>query len=583
VPLSTVVHRPPVRAVLIGVQDVPQANSPPAAGAQNDAVAWSAIASAVGYSLDEQVDVLTSPVLVEAETADYLPPSERRGLATRAAMVTAIQDMIQALRDEPGGRALLVYSGHGTLIGSELHLCPSDTAWQDGALINTIGLGELLEWIEGSAPSPEDVALPGLTLVLDCCFAGADGVVSSNGAPGGPARTLSAPAAPNPASDAALAAAGQAYTTLSTRIAASGIVILAASAADESAYAYSLRPNPGRHAAVHGVFTAALSATLQRWSPWDPTQTSATWPIPITLGTLVQRARLFAAALEFEQTPTLTGPAHEHAFYGDFGDTVRRAPAIPGKEISAGNNGFWMGKVVNAGLTIGVVIGVPDGNGGGPLTAFLTTLLPPTATLAPADASIFTIGNFPQSVSMNAATYNNTNTTWGTYFWGRSASVYSQALQSAAKMGYLYDLTRPDQNNQWVGFLLSRGTNLAYCWHFGISWGSYSFTIAASTFTNILIPHANNDNNPPAYIVQPFSSAAFAASKTAQPASPDYLIVDSATPAAKGSVTYVSGGPLNWFNEANTSPFLVPVTLTRSISDPVPALPPAHLAIDPKL
>jgi hypothetical protein len=83
--------------------------------------------------------------------------------------------------------------------------------------------------------------------------------------------------------------------------------------------------------------------------------------------------------------------------------------------------------------------------------------------------------------------------------------------------------------------------------------------------------------------VQPFSSAAFAASKTAQPASPDYLIVDSATPAAKGSVTYVSGGPLNWFNEANTSPFLVPVTLTRSISDPVPALPPAHLAIDPKL
>ncbi|HND33948.1 MAG TPA: caspase family protein, partial [Myxococcota bacterium] len=158
-------HRDPIRALIIGVADYPALDpAQTALGADHDAVAWSAIARALGYRTD-QIFVRRSPPLSKSISAPYLPPAENRKGAKAAKVLKAIQKLINSLRADPGGRGLLVYSGHGTVINGKLHLCPEDTAWENGSLVNTISIDQILDMIGD--------ALPGLTVVLDCCFAGA--------------------------------------------------------------------------------------------------------------------------------------------------------------------------------------------------------------------------------------------------------------------------------------------------------------------------------------------------------------------------------------------------------------------------
>src|SRR5262245_32103779 len=106
-------------ALLIGVDDYTaydaSMNLPPDTsnlrGGRNDAVAWYAIARALGIPAD-RITLLTSPILTLAD----LPPGAEGttlGPATRSAILTAIDALGERLDGGDPAQGLLSFSGHG--------------------------------------------------------------------------------------------------------------------------------------------------------------------------------------------------------------------------------------------------------------------------------------------------------------------------------------------------------------------------------------------------------------------------------------------------------------------------------------
>lgn len=419
-------HRDPIRALIIGVADYPALGAAQTAlGADHDAVAWSAIAGAVGYRTD-QIFVRRSPPLPKSAAAPYLPPAKNRKGAKAAKVLKSIQKLVDSLRANPGGRGLLVYSGHGTVINGELHLCPADTAWENGSLINTISMDQILDMIGD--------ALPGLTVVLDCCFAGALEGSGGAGIPAAPTRVL-----PGHTTDVDVVALA---TQKRDSFAQKGVVLLSACGPGQSAYAYSFRPNLALPPAPHGVFTASISALLQRWSPPDA---PGSVPYPIDYDTLIAHSRNFLAAMDFDQSPAWTGPADagaHHAFYGDQGDTLDRAPKLPGREISGGNDNFWFG-VVRDGSPADKVVGM-----------YIENNIKEVVVLGPAELSS------SDSYHVTAATAEDIvglGTEWVT------TTLKPDRGEAQKAAGSMYLSTTQD-DGRYIGFVLMFDETLFYFW-----------------------------------------------------------------------------------------------------------------------
>jgi hypothetical protein len=341
-------------AVLIGTRAYPQLSAADAPGADHDAIAMAAVVGRLGASVQD-IALLVSPVPVhrpEVVHAGYGQLAE----ATFAHVEQAVRGLIAGLRASPEQRGVLFFAGHGATADGHLHLCTTDTT---PTLQGTLSLETLIGWI-GEDP------LPGLTIVLDCCFAGT--ATTSGLAPGAPVLTLTPDAPETEAS------------TWHSRL-AHRAVVLAATGPGQAAYAYSLRPNMDRAQVVHGVFTWALSALLQRWSPEGVAQAAL---FPIRYRDLVSRIHGLCRDLAFDQAPRVSGPP------GVSGWLVLRnvpggdpqAPPLPGREISGGNNDSVVGDVYNGNERVGFYAGTPDLEGpnqGVYLRAGLT--LPPSASL----------------------------------------------------------------------------------------------------------------------------------------------------------------------------------------------------------
>lgn len=315
-------------AVLIGVRSYPHLDAGDAPGADNDAIAMASVIARLGVP-KRAISVLLSPVPIhrsDVMNGGYGAVEQ----ASLAGVGRAIRTLIAALRGDPERRGVLFFAGHGATSGGHLHLCTADTTtdWS-----GTVSIETLLGWI-GDEP------LPGLTVVLDCCFAGA--AATSGSVPPAAARTLT--------DQANEGDAGVWRDRLAARV-----VVLAATGADQSAYAYSLRPNLDREQVVHGVFTWGLSAVLQRWSPDnDPQQTL----FPINYGELTHRVAGLCGDLAFDQTPKVWGPPGVQGWLvlRNMPGGVSAAPGLPGRELSGGNNDSVIGDVWLGGQLVGFYV-----------------------------------------------------------------------------------------------------------------------------------------------------------------------------------------------------------------------------------
>lgn len=373
--MPSVPTRPPAtarHAVLVGV-NVYDHGIAAAVGADLDAVAWFGIARALGTP-SANIDLYTSPARTDT---DPLPGCDDgaphvRAPAARAPILASIQTLVQTLRENPDHRGLLFYAGHGALGADGMILCPADVTTGPDGVTGGISLADILALI--------DAPLPGLTIVLDACFAGAlPGVTlvtpSSPGLAGAPAPLPRTPllGAGTPATPAG--GAPPAHVTLAERV-----VILSATGADQEAYAYSLRPNLAREPIVHGVFTAAISALLQRWSP-PSVAAEQPVPYPIAYNTLVKQAGAWLSALAFDQQPTVAGPEGVedwHAFDNDNETTLATPPRIVGRELWGGTtDGVTVGVEANGSVNKGLSVRyAPAGVTATYLTWFIPVNLP---------------------------------------------------------------------------------------------------------------------------------------------------------------------------------------------------------------
>lgn len=504
----------PPRAVLIGVARYPSLGDD-APGAENDAVAWFGIATAVGYAPDT-IRVLRSP----AATLDDFPAQADRphasqlGGATREEIVAAVRALVAELRANPDARGLLTYAGHGASANGDLLLCPEDTVAGITGYANTLSGAELCGII-GDRP------LPNLTVVLDCCFAGR-AAPPLDGSPAAPTRSLT----PGGGSVAS------AHADLAARC-----VVLSACGPDQEAYAYSLRPNLTRKPVMHGVLTTAVSAILQRWSPPGVEQPE---PYPIRYRTLAARARRYTSALAFDQQPQVSGPKgtlNRHAFFDHRGDTLTTPPAIPGRELSGGNQDFWSGNItLNAAYKGFYLANGTSGGQGLTRTAYSAEALPQGWSVAAATSLVAS-----SAYGAVASVSPTPGATWG----------------SAA----LFDLRSSDGNNTFLGFALvapsgSTSGGMVWCWASPASAFPASFQMQAGTLSAI-------QSTTPTY---PFCSGqktdgTWGSSKVplgATPAGNTRFYIQKSDGTFVGAMELTMDGAMIWTNFASSAPIGIP-------------------------
>lgn len=168
--------------LIIGIDQHDSPNLPPLQGARNDAIAWYRFCQDHLGVPAKNITVLASPRLGPRELGPRSEESRLRG-ATRAELV---EEARRLAKDAAAGAGLVTFAGHGFALGadsggaegSELALCPSDTAVTlpegGGAVVSgAVRFSELAE-IFGSRDCRDNI-----TVVLDACY--------SNG-PSGPWR-----------------------------------------------------------------------------------------------------------------------------------------------------------------------------------------------------------------------------------------------------------------------------------------------------------------------------------------------------------------------------------------------------------
>ena len=303
-------------ALLIGVEDYsafrPSGEKDLLAG-RNDVLAMWQVCRRLGYA-PQNIRVRTSPPLAPQQIRDAemdLALSEKKnrarprgdverdvdrllegvkwGETLGSATSAQIKASLKWLSDRLGrpfreGRGYLVpgilyYSGHGAQLQGDLALCPSDVTQTARGLQNALSFGELQRTLDKDDTDPSDERSPTkyLTVVLDCCFAGAPGErpswIPTSLTPEG-ARSASAPAI--------RAALGQR--------------IFCASRSDEHAYQALLG---GRW---HGAFTWAFTQAMEQWT----VATSGIHSyVNVSHAELLFRSRTLLEALSFPQHPIL--------------------------------------------------------------------------------------------------------------------------------------------------------------------------------------------------------------------------------------------------------------------------------------
>lgn len=305
-------------ALLVGVDDYraydrskgnPAGTSDLRAGG-NDVLAFYRTCRRLGIP-KENIHVLTSPKVPLSKLGEPGENARARkdgigylGKATGAEIRAELAWLGKKLaRASKGGEApagLFTYSGHGDFHGASLALCPSDVrAGAGGDLEGAIGFDEIAAILGARAGASEN-----LTVVLDCCHAGAAAAKGPwGGRSGGTSLTgRSPPADLSP-------------TSLGARM-------LMAAKAGEVAYQSTFDE---RH---HGALTWASAVVLEQWTIASEHAGSY---VTITHGELRSRAQRLLDALSFGQTVTLLPEAAAdtnffHRGARDAGDVVSKEP-----------------------------------------------------------------------------------------------------------------------------------------------------------------------------------------------------------------------------------------------------------------
>jgi hypothetical protein len=279
-------------ALLIGIESYrsfdPEGRFDLPAG-RNDVLAFYRVARKLGFSAD-RIRVLTTPLLEPSQLLEMeklLDPTAKEddlaqrvsGVERREATRQEFLDGERWLADKLTAKqvqgahplGLMTYSGHGSRLGSELDLCPSDVGPN---LENAIDFSELRSILRGE-PAEH------LTTVLDCCFAEKD--FDRQGDPFKlaylPVSRSGAVSPASPAEDALLAAR-----------------VFSATRQDQNGYQSKFG---GRW---HGAFTWAFTVALDQWKIVEEEHFKRS---TVSHGELLRRTRLLLDALDFPQEPTL--------------------------------------------------------------------------------------------------------------------------------------------------------------------------------------------------------------------------------------------------------------------------------------
>lgn len=174
---------------------------------------------------------------------------------------------------------ILYYSGHGAQIEGDLALCPADVKQTGGGLANVLSFATLQAILDKKDDDAKDDRSPTryLTVVLDCCFAGA-----SSGKPSWLATSLTPPDSRSAGAPFISPAFGQR--------------IFCASRSDEHAYQALLG---GRW---HGAFTWAFTQAMEQWTVATSRLHSY---VNVSHAELLFRSRMLLEALSFPQHPML--------------------------------------------------------------------------------------------------------------------------------------------------------------------------------------------------------------------------------------------------------------------------------------
>jgi Caspase domain len=271
-------------ALLIGIQDYraydPSGKSDLLAGAP-DAGAFYRACRRLGIP-GENIHILTSPrttidkfaaadgnVFIHVGGVGHFGEADNAGI--RSELEWLARKLAHAQGDAGAPIGLLSYSGHGALANGELAICPSDVRDQGGVLEGAITF-EDVESILGDAAQ-------NLTIVLDCCHAGAAvtaGDPSKQRAANAPLTTTPPPADLKPA--------------------IGGARLLMAATGTQTAYQSMF---DGRH---HGALTWATTVVLEQWTMMRQGDVDYE---TITYENLRDRAQKLLNALSFGQTVML--------------------------------------------------------------------------------------------------------------------------------------------------------------------------------------------------------------------------------------------------------------------------------------
>lgn len=280
-------------ALLIGIDDYSaydastgkaKGTSDLAAG-KNDVAACYRMCRALGIR-PENIRVLTSPKLTPADLEAAVKPMTPGyvGEATNAEIQAQLAWLASSLEHAPGDAdapvGLLSYSGHGDFADGHLALCPTDVRVQTGApagadLAGVLGFPQLQAIVSRARGAAE-----ALTVVLDCCHAGAASASATSRRPGRTSLTGRTRTAKGP-------------------VVQIGERMLMASAPGETAYQAKFDGQD------HGALTWALRVVTDQYrilSEGDVDQ------FTIAHGDLRNRAQKLLDALSFPQSIQLVGP-----------------------------------------------------------------------------------------------------------------------------------------------------------------------------------------------------------------------------------------------------------------------------------
>ena len=248
-------------------------------GSVNDVRAWWKVCLALGIR-PENVRVLASP---KPEASEF--PGAMVDEATHDKILAGASWLAAQLHHHPGRGGLLTFSGHGDHTADDLALCPTDTT----ATGNRVAFGTLGDILhsEGAADN--------LTMVLDCCYAGAAAkkahplALNDRELPPSIVRGFAHSANARPLG----------RTTALGPVPVGGRMLMACELNQVAHQAAFMGE-------IHGAFTWALTSALLQWAVVPEGSSTR---LSLSYGRARSAAEALLAAFAYDQRPTLSPPA----------------------------------------------------------------------------------------------------------------------------------------------------------------------------------------------------------------------------------------------------------------------------------